>query len=638
MLQRHGARVGASPVRKQRKWLPGMFALAVGLTGITSWAGAQTPGQPKPMPLPGSPGAVLPVTPMGSTSPSATDKPAVPEKTVTVNFKSANWDDVLEWFSKESGLTPILTVKPTGSVTLQPHKDRRFTMGEVVDLLNEAMTQQRFILIRRNVTFIIHPSDEKIDASWVPRIELAELPTRGKTELVQVLIPLKSLSVEDTAPEVAKMLTPFGTVSMLAKTNTLVLLDTAGNLTRIYQTIKSVEDDAGTGDILTHVCKWKRAAEVAETLKTLLTDSSVSVAVSGASSAGYPQYGAGGYDPRQAYGGAGGYDPRTGYGGPGGGGPRRDGGTGGPTGRVKSVQIAVDVKANSLTITAPPEKIGLAKKIIEENDKPRGPLDRPITISDPIIQKYSVPTGTADAIAKTLQENHKTVRIMALPLSNEIMVYATPEEHLAIAAQIKFGDGAISGPTQATISISSDPTEMATKLTKLFPSTTNPGLIIEAGIGQPSVIVRGTAAQIQEVQKTIYSMEGREPGVNLDPRRRTFYLPEGSASVLAEHIKKAVETTTGNPVEVRTQTLRRRRSSSTRTSRFRRRHLRRRRAGTIRSRACRATHPHRSLPTDSRPCGNRSRAATTSTSAPRWSILSPGPTRRRSSSGLKATG
>ena len=109
------------------------------------------------MPAPGMPGSVVPAP--GHAAGAA----AAPEKTVTVNFTSANWDEVLEWFSKESGLTPILTVKPTGSVDLKPPKDRKFTIGEVVDLLNEAMTQQKFILIRRQVSFYIHPSDEKID-------------------------------------------------------------------------------------------------------------------------------------------------------------------------------------------------------------------------------------------------------------------------------------------------------------------------------------------------------------------------------------------------------------------------------------------------------------------------------------------
>ena len=111
----------------------------------------------------------------------------------------------------------------------------------------------------------------------MPRIELSELPTRGKTELVQVLIPLKSLAVEDTAPEVQKMLTPFGTVSMLAKTNTLV----HPGHRRQHQ--PDLPDDPGgrgherQGDILTHVCKYKRAEEVADNLKTLLTDKTTEV-------------------------------------------------------------------------------------------------------------------------------------------------------------------------------------------------------------------------------------------------------------------------------------------------------------------------------------------------------------------------
>src|SRR5262245_44981798 len=277
MLLPHGTPLsGAFPVRKLRGWLPSALALAAGLAITTSLAKAQN-GQPKPMAVPVAPGGVVPTAPMTAPGTGAPAPAPGSERTTTLNFKSANWDDVLEWFSKESGLTPILTVKPTGSVTLQPPKDKKFTMGEVVDLLNEAMIQQKFILIRRQVSFYIHPADEKIDASWVPRIELTELPTRGKTELVQVLIPLQTLAVEDTAPEVSKMLTPFGAVSMLAKTNTLILMDTAGNVSRIYKTILEVEEGGGGGEILTHVCKYKRAQEVAEHVKTLLADKSVDV-------------------------------------------------------------------------------------------------------------------------------------------------------------------------------------------------------------------------------------------------------------------------------------------------------------------------------------------------------------------------
>ena len=125
MLKRLSARSGAVPVWKLRRWLPGVLAAAIGLGGLAGWASAQS--DTKPMPVPGRPGTVVPVPGTTATAPQTPQAP--PEKTVSVYFKSANWDDVLDWFSKESGLTPILTVKPTGSVSIEPPKTRKFTHG-----------------------------------------------------------------------------------------------------------------------------------------------------------------------------------------------------------------------------------------------------------------------------------------------------------------------------------------------------------------------------------------------------------------------------------------------------------------------------------------------------------------------------
>ncbi len=73
----------------------------------------------------------------------------MPEKTFTVNFRNVPWKDAIAWYAEITGLTLIGDHFPTGTVTLQPPKDRKFTIGEITDLLNEAMTQQKFIIIRR---------------------------------------------------------------------------------------------------------------------------------------------------------------------------------------------------------------------------------------------------------------------------------------------------------------------------------------------------------------------------------------------------------------------------------------------------------------------------------------------------------
>lgn len=533
MRSRLVTRAGAVFGPWRRQPVATVWLAVVGLAGVAGWVAAQQPPAP-PMPPPVPPGAVVP--PAGSAGSAPTSPTPPGEKTVTVNFKLADWGDVLEWFSKESGLTPIYSVRPTGSVTLQPPKDRRFTIGEVIDLLNEAMITQKFILVRRQVSFTILPSDEKIDLSLIPRIDLSELPRRGKTELVQVLIPLKTLNVEDTAPEVQKMLTPFGAVSMLTRMNTLVIVDTAGNINRIYQTLQKVEE-GNEGDILTHVFQYRRATEEAERLRILLSDKDATVTVSGATPGGpVPP----GFDPQQ-------WDRQRFW-------DMQQRNVPRSSGRVKTVAITVDVKTNSITITAPPEKIAMARRIIEETDRPPYPGAPKVKVTEPELRKYPVPTGSAEAVAKTIQAQYPSLRVIALPASSEIMVLGTLEEHMEVAKLLDGTKQASSGPETALIPLFlSDPNEMAGKLAKLFPSSTAGGPTIEASLsssGQPGVIVKGTADQIREVRRAVEEIEGVRPGGSgsgsspapgLGPNTRVLYFPDGSTSILADKLKSVLE-------------------------------------------------------------------------------------------------
>jgi hypothetical protein len=56
---------------------------------------------------------------------------------------------------------------------------------------------------------------------------------------------------------------------------------------------------------------------------------------------------------------------------------------------------------------------------------------------DALLRKYPVPAGTAEVIAKTLQQHEPAIRFLALPETNEILVFATALEHAAVAKQIK---------------------------------------------------------------------------------------------------------------------------------------------------------------------------------------------------------
>jgi RNA polymerase sigma factor (sigma-70 family) len=164
-------------------------------------------------------------------------------KTYAFRMKNVPWADVLDWYAKESGLTMITTVKPTGTFTFEPPAGRAYALAEVTDFLNEALVPQKMILIRRERTFTLHPADEKLDPSAWRRVELKELPELGRTELVEVQLTTEHLDAGDVRDELRKLLTPFGEITF-AKGNTFVVRDTVGNILRIRATLEPIDKPA----------------------------------------------------------------------------------------------------------------------------------------------------------------------------------------------------------------------------------------------------------------------------------------------------------------------------------------------------------------------------------------------------------
>ncbi len=477
MGQRRSARLGAIPfwkLFKLRKWLPGALAAGAGLLGPVDRVVAQ-PAQL--MPVPGVPGAITPhapVAPPGSTT---------PKKTVSLNFDKMNWDEVLDWYSKESGLTLITTVKPTGSPTLKPNKDHKFTMAEVTDLINEALTQQKFILIRRHMTFFIQPADEKIDPTMLPRIELSELADRGKTEIVQVILPIEGMAVADAEEELQKLLTPFGSMVALEKQNMILIQDTVGNIDRIRATLDAV--DKGHSDSLDIICKWRPAQEIAERLKTLLADKDTTT-VTGAAPGGMQAFipGGGGFGPGVGFGpGGGGFGPGGGGFGPGGGGfdPAAAASTRRrralrrqrpPRTRVKTVQIAVDTSRNAIVVTAPQDKILLAKQIIAQQDKQLTPDQKEYKPAPPIVQTYNVTAGAAPDLAKNIQTTFPWIQAVSLAQQNQVLVIAAPIDQESVQKLLNIPEKertTNSAPATVVIPLNYlDPTDAAAVLNKLY--------------------------------------------------------------------------------------------------------------------------------------------------------------------------
>lgn len=497
-----------------RRWLPAI--LVAGLGGAVV---AQTPPAPPPA--------------------AAAPKPAEPEKTYSQKFDKASWDSVLSWFAKATGLNQITTQKPGGTATLSIDNK---TLAETIDLLNEALANEKFLLVRGEQSFTLHPADQKVPPELIPQVSVDQLPKRGKTEMVQVFIPLKTLSAEEIAPQIkqAKLLSNFGDAGPLG-TSHVVVQDKVGNIRNIFNYLKDLEGGRDGGDSLTYQCKYVSALDAAEKLKTLLADKDTTVQTG---QMGQPGFGGfpqpfGGFPPPD-------FSRRDR--------DRQSTPSVGP--RFKSVQIVVSEGTNTILVTGPADKLAVARSMLEKMDVGAdGVRPRPVGGAASTVV-YNVPAGTADTYVKLLQARYKAsqvVQISSLPGGSQILVYAHPADHFDIAAILKGSGESKSNTAVEFVPLTLlDPKTTADSLTRSLggtSSTGGAGLFVEARTdgAQVGVLLRGAPDQIAEA-KTIIGALGEElPGAagKQAPtgNTRIITLDKGSAEdlarVLAEMMRQA---------------------------------------------------------------------------------------------------
>jgi hypothetical protein len=144
-----------------------------------------------------------------------------------------------EWELTEVTLQAILE-KLAGRVRTD-NSDIVFALrGDRIELTPSP--ESSYLLVRLDKTFTVLRAGQKIDSALVPRVDLADLATRGKTELVSTVIPLKKLKATDIALDVQKQVSPFGEIVILEKSNQLILRDTAGKLSQIHATLTELEN------------------------------------------------------------------------------------------------------------------------------------------------------------------------------------------------------------------------------------------------------------------------------------------------------------------------------------------------------------------------------------------------------------
>ncbi|MCI0680644.1 MAG: hypothetical protein L0Y71_00955 [Gemmataceae bacterium] len=471
------------------------------------------------------------------------------EKVYVIEFRNKPWSGIFEWLTDQTDLPLISDIPaPSGTFTyihpkgtpLRPHKA---TLPEVIDIINEGLLAKKFILLRRATAFTLVPADDKIPSDLVPRILVEDLDKHGLSEIVQIVYTLKTLNVDEFAPEAKKMLGNFSEVNVISRTNQLVLQDTVLNLKRLLKLVGEIEgNESNQAEMYTHECIYVRARDAEQVLRNFLGDPNQVIGVVQSGKDG----GSGGSERREER------DPRGGFGGPPGfGGPGFGGfGQRQPQTYQKIIKhtISSDERTNTVFVNGPPNKIALAKAVMAKLDVP-GPGGQKFIPGSPTLVVYQVPAGNAVELAKALTEIHKgaNLKISAVG-NNQIYVHAGPEDQIVIARQIQ----GIRPPGASTEKIpiaTLEAAPLATMLKAMFGDSKTGAPYIDAELSSNSIIVKGSTEQVDEVRtaiRTITSYGGDLGGGNL----RVISLDKVSASTMADALQRILSQMRPNDVRV----------------------------------------------------------------------------------------
>ena len=455
------------------------------------------------------------------------------EPNLVFEMRDKPWAAVFEWLNEHSGLPVIYSNKPQGTFNFVPPKDKKYSIPEIIDALNEGLLVHNFLLIRRDQSFLLVPATERIDPSLVPRVSEADLAKRGNTEMVSVVIPLRGLVAEDMTSEVKDLLGPFGKVVDLKTANQLVITDTARNLRLIVKTLRDIEEnEKGQAETFSYVCKYVRARDAERILEKLLGDPERQARLQSPGFPGRP--GQPGQPVRMAIGPDGQPIPQGGAAAPAANAPK-----------IRMHYLAVEESTNTVFVSGPANKIAQAKAILKDVDVP----GTPIPVGNATWQTYSVPAGSAGDLVKSLTAIFKpsaNLNITAIG-NNRLMVYATPADQRDIAQYIH---QATDKPIKSElIDLQNQDADKVKKiLQEMFGEAKTGAPYIDADpSGRNAIVVRGAPDQIADVKAVLEAIG--ETG-NISGNTRVITIGQGNAAVLAEALEEYLRGLRKNEVKV----------------------------------------------------------------------------------------
>src|SRR4051812_15257303 len=413
--------------------------------------GAKAQRAPAAVPKPATQGAA-----------PTTIKPPSGDGRLTFSFRYQPWQQVLDWFAEQAGLSLLMDAPPPG--TFNYTDTRSYTVPEALDVLNGVLLTKGYTLVRHGRMLVMVNLEDGIPPNLVPDVPLAELDTRGEYELIRVLFPVWNMTPEQAAGEVQPLLGPQGKVITLPQSRGIQVTETAGRLRTIRSIVNAVESpDSGAAGVREFPLHYITFDAAIPTIRQMLGISGEAFAT--------------------------------------------------PDGSVQLItKSAVGEKILFRGTAQQATRLTEILRLIDVPEAARG------VNGAPQLEVYSVTTGDPDAVVKMLQTmlHDPTVILTPDKDAGHVLAFATPPQQATIRATIEQMQKEAKQVDVINLS-NVDPQVAVVAINKLFGSNDDKvdpkAPRVDADLTTRSLLVRGTESQLKQIRELLRKLgETEEEG------------------------------------------------------------------------------------------------------------------------------
>ncbi|MDP6601848.1 MAG: secretin N-terminal domain-containing protein [Phycisphaerales bacterium] len=185
------------------------------------------------------------------------------------NFKAATFNEVLDFFSRQSGLPVVKEVDVPGG-TLDYLSPEAYNLDEGLRVLN-IILQSRGVMLRRDADMLYLQSLTEMQRENIPTF-IGTLPEEiTNDQIVTIVRPLDITLAKPLAERLANLVAAYGSVTAMEAQNSLVITETAAQVRRLLSIIEELDREDPDGIIEIIPLRHTKAEAIMGPLTALLS-------------------------------------------------------------------------------------------------------------------------------------------------------------------------------------------------------------------------------------------------------------------------------------------------------------------------------------------------------------------------------